>query len=178
MHVNVHPHKIMWWNYKKSHMWQTQPLKLFNNLKKLFSFRHYLVFILDCGPFISYWEKKKSFAFIPLKWKQTLSFCLSPLWQVNLCLVEDERTGLFNRENRTVSPSLLPLSSVLYRHTTTQSLNGWGSLWLYCTEKKKSWVVIFKTFKHIVPAASGHGQWLILLLHWVCSGVWPARGRY
>ncbi len=161
-------------------MWQIQTVKLLsaiNNLKRLHSFHHCLSF-LRCKPFISSWERKKCTSLIPLKWKHTLSLSVSSLltgksvscWRWKDC-------GLFNRENRTVSPSLVPVSSARHSHTATHAACIWVWFSVACTVQKiKSLVLLFKALKRIVSAVSAHRQWLSHHLHCVRSRVWPVRG--
>lgn len=134
---------------------------------------------LNCPLFVIVWGfflQAKAFYFLLREKKFLLShwsesrLSLSPLcWQVNICLVEDERTVAFSRERTEPFLALLPVSPVFPQiHYHTHSLHGWvGSLWLYCTEKSSGVLLLFKiqvhlvfrAFKHIVPAAFGHKQW-------------------
>lgn len=106
---SVRRHNRMSWHWKVPHV------KRLSSLKRLPCFL--LLFESLCGkPFISYRRKKP---LLLSHWSESgPSFPVSSLltgksvscWRWKDC-------GLFSRENRTTSPSLLPLPSALHNHT-------------------------------------------------------------
>lgn len=155
---------------KRSSCDRSQLYLTVNNLKKNGLFLSlFWVFCTASLSFHTTRRKRRKKSFIPLKWKKTLSQLTGKsvsCWRWKDC-------GLFNRENRTISPSLHPGFSVLYSHTTAHIFWMGGALCGFTVKKIKSWVLLFIAFKHIVPAASGHRQWLGLIPCCVCSRVWP-----
>lgn len=142
-----------------------------NNLKKRPSFRYCLSL---CAASLSFLTERKKTTLLSSDWSESrLSFSSPLCWQVNLCLVEDERTVAFSTER---TEPLLPVSSALHSHTVTHIAYMGGVLSHFTVLERKSCVPLFKAFNHIVPAVSGDRQWFNLLLNCVCSRVWRARG--
>lgn len=146
-------------------MRQLQSVKILcNEQSKEIALFSLLFEFLHSKPFISCREKKST-SFIPVKWKQT-TFLVS-------CLLTGKSVSCWrwkDRENRTISPSLLLVSSALHSHTMTLIAYMGGVLCDFTVLERKSWVLLFKAFKCIVPAASTHGQWFSLLLN--CAAEW------
>lgn len=101
-----------------------------------------------------------------------LSFLASPLLTgKSVSCRRWKDCGLFSGENRTISPTLLPVPSALCNLT-----HGWSSLSLYCIRNKSPGCCCSKHLNILFFAARGHRKRSSLLINCVCSRVWPARG--
>lgn len=133
-----------------------------------------LLFVSRCGrPFISSMGRGRKKTLL-LSWQSgnRLSFLASPLLTgKSVSCRRWKDCGLFSGENRTISPTLLPVPSALCNLT-----HGWSSLSLYCIRNKSPGCRCSKRLNILFLAACGHRKWSSLPINCVCSRVWPARG--
>lgn len=134
-----------------------------NNLKKRPSLRYCLSLCVASLSFLT--ERKKTL--LSSDWSESRLSFLSPLcWQVNLCLVEDERTVAFSTER---TEPLLPLSSLFPLLSTVTHIACMGGVLSHFTvlERKSQHLAILSlpflvidsgsTFSWIVSAAECDG---------------------